>query len=236
MACLAVCWTGQARAQQQAAIHPDPVHNVSYLTAPSAFQLPAGRGTYQTSYLLIHTTSIGLSRHLSVGGGVELLSPLLAEKGPFAPFILLHAKAGRQLARRFHVGASAAIWRSISEVSSARQLLLMQALGTYGQANRHATVGIGWGWAALTEAASGRLQFEPRPIISLSGISHLSGRWALLTENRMLPTNDGYLIVYGYGVRLSGKRLALDLALLNSKDLSALFIAGVPFVKLAVRL
>ena len=72
-------------------------------------------------------------------------------------------------------------------------------------------------------------------------------RLALVSENWIVPSsannnNNGvhtesyeYHGIYSYGIRFFGKKMAVDLAFLNNKDIAENFIVGIPYLDFVVQ-
>src|SRR5690606_6031246 len=93
------------------------------------------------------------------------------------------------------------------------------------------TGGLGWGFIEG--------DFAKKPVITLSGMTRLSRTMSLVTENWFVPVSGitpdrQYYGVYSYGIRLFGKRVAVDLAFINSRDLIDYSVLGIPYVDFVV--
>ena len=59
---------------------PNP-HSTKYLFGPSAFNLNKGEGYYQNTYLFLNSFQAGITKNISMGGGLEFLSTFSSMSG-----------------------------------------------------------------------------------------------------------------------------------------------------------
>lgn len=202
--------------------NPNPTR---YLFGPSAFNLKAGEGYYQNTYLLLNSFNVGLTDYLSIGGGFELLSTFV--KGSEGPIFILTPKVGFEVSPRFHAGGGV-LYLSVPSLfeGSRTGLGVGYGIGTYGTENSNITGGLGWGFVEG--------EFSSRPIATFSGMHRISRKVALVSENWLIPA-DTYYGVYSYGIRFFGEKIAIDLAFLNNSDISQGLIIGVPWIDFVVK-
>lgn len=208
---------------------PNP-HGTRYLFSSSAIPLRRGEGYYQNTYLLLNSVSVGVTNNISVGGGIELMSLFLTESP--GPIFFLTAKGGAKVARDLHVGGGA-LYASIpdeftdgnSEQRVGVGFLFTQA--TYGSEDHQVTGSVGWGY--------GNGDIMERPVLTISGLTRVGRKVALLSENWFVPDNGGYYPVYSYGVRFMGESIAVDLAFLNNGDIVQGLVIGIPWIDFAVK-
>jgi hypothetical protein len=205
-------------------------HGTRYLFSSSAIPLRKGEGYYQNTYLLLNSVAVGVTNNISVGGGIELLS-MFVKDSP-GPIFFLTAKGGAKVAKDLYLGGGA-LYTSIPDVftddgSSERVgvgFLFTQA--TYGILDHQVTGSVGW--------AYGNDEIAKRPVLTLSGLTRLGRKVALLSENWFVPEDGGYYAVYSYGVRFMGESIAVDLAFLNNSDIAEGIIIGIPWVDFVVK-
>jgi hypothetical protein len=194
-------------------------NNTRYFFAPSAMNLRKGEGYYQNSYILANSVNYGLTNYFSIGGMVVL--PIAA---------LLTPKIGFRITERLHMGAGCIVG-ILPDPSVAG---IAYGLATYGTMEHNLTLG------------SGVFFFEGeltnRPIFTLNGMTRISRRLALVTENWAVPlsrytyengvegTEDYYYYAISYGLRLMSERITFDFALVNSKDIVDFLVIGVPYI------
>lgn len=212
-------------------------HATRYLFSPTAIPLGKGEGYYQNTYISINSVQIGLSKHFSLGGGVELLTLAMGH-----PIFFVTPRVGFQVAPKVHVGGG--MWLGGIPIDGFHTFGFTYGNVTLGTRETNLTLNLGTGFI------DGR--FARRPIASLSGMHRVGRRLALISENWLVPTQrtEGYsgynsttnqsthpqkttYSTYGivsYGIRIFGERMAFDLALINSKDIFDDLPIGVPFV------
>jgi hypothetical protein len=207
---------------------PNP-NATRYLFAPSAFNLKKGEGYYQNTYLFLNSFNVGITNNFSIGGGLELLSTLGSLAfGEFSPTFFITPKVGFEVTNKFHVGGGV-LYASIPSFSSAGRtsMGIAYGVGTYGTLDNNITLGMGWGFV--------NDEFSNNPNITLSGMTRIAKKVALVTENWFIPTSDGYKNFYSYGIRFFGENLAVDLAFINNSDIIQALILGIPYIDFVVK-
>jgi hypothetical protein len=212
---------------------PNP-NATRYFFAPSGFNLKKGEGYYQNSYLILNSVNYGLTNHFSIGGSIELLSTFgsLAE-GSFNPILLFTPKFAYPVAKDLNVGAGL-LFLSIPPIDQEPRTGAGIAYGiaTYGNIEHNATLGLGWGFIDG--------YWANRPVITLNGMTRIRPNMSLVTENWIIPFGDdfeerNYYGVYSYGVRFFGKKLSVDLAFINNRDIAEVLLIGIPYVDFVVK-
>lgn len=195
---------------------PNP-HATRYLYAPSAFNLKKGEGYYQNTWLFLNSFNVGITDNISIGGGLELISTFTARD----PIFFITPKVGFKVTEKFHAGGGV-LFARIPGTS----LGTIFGTGTYGSEDHNITSSLGWGFVDG--------EFSQRPIITLSGMTRVSKRVALVTENWLIPTGS-YYGIFSYGVRFLGEKIAVDLAFINNPDIAEGIIIGIPYVSFNVK-
>ena len=198
--------------------NPQPTR---YFFGPSAIPLKKGDKYYQNAYFLVNSFQLGLTDHFSIGAGVVI---------PFAIFIT--PKIGYQVAKNVHVGGGI-----ICANSLIRDFNFGVGAGygslTLGSKEHNVTLNLGLG-AVKENTGSGSnaysWKFANKPMLTLSGMTRISKRMMLLTENWFFATkvvgydpmtgqqinsayeNNGILSV---GARYLGARYAIDFGFLS---------------------
>jgi len=212
---------------------PNP-NATRYLFAPSGFNLKKGEGYYQNSYLILNSVNYGLTNFISIGGSIELISTLstLAE-GSFRPVVLITPKVGFPVAKDLNMGAGL-LFMSIPELDSNpfTGAGIAYGVATYGNIEHNATLGLGWGFFNGNWAR--------RPLINISGMTRTSQNMSLVTENWFIPLDNDlelgrYYEVLSYGVRFVGKKISVDLAFINNRDIAKVLLIGMPYVDFVVK-
>jgi len=201
---------------------PNP-NETRYLFAPSAINLKKGEGYYQNTYLLLHSFNYGITDNFSIGGGFEFLSTIgLIGDSYFNPICFITPKLGFQVQEKLYLG----VGMLIGNVPGITPLIMSYVLGTYGDTEDNITLGIGM--------SSAELNLPKSPVYALSGMTRISKRMSLITENWILPF-DIYKPIFSYGIRFSGEQMSADFALINNGDFAEDFILGIPYVDFVVK-
>lgn len=205
-------------------------HTSRYLYSPSGFNLKKGEGYYQNTNILLNSFNVGVTDHITVGGGIELLSTFVPLAfGEFQPIFFLTGKAGMQLTDDIHVGAGA-LYLNLPyyEFNQTRRAGsgIAYGIATYGNTDHHITAGLGWGFI--------QSEFSESPILTVSGTSRFSERFAFISENWFIPL-DPYYAFFSYGIRFMSETIAIDLAFINNPDIAEFIIIGIPFVSFTVK-
>jgi hypothetical protein len=146
-----------------------------YLFAPSAVPLRKGEGYYQNAYLLANSVNVGITRNISVGGGVVI--PLLFYVTPKISF---------KAANNLYLGAGVLFTQSfLNEFDLSAGI--GYGLVTLGNHEHNFTVGSGYGMAKMNK----EYRNTPMPIVTINGMTRLSKKLSLITENWLIP-RGGY--------------------------------------------
>lgn len=198
--------------------NPQPTR---YFFGPSAIPLKKGDKYYQNAYFLVNSFQLGLSDQFSIGAGVVI---------PFTFFVT--PKIGYQVAKNIHVGGGV-----IFATSLIRDFNLGVGAGygslTVGSKEHNVTLNVGLG-AVKENSGLGTndytWKFANKPMVTLSGMTRISKRMMLMTENWFFSTKTvnydnmtGQQIssVYEYngimsvGARYLGARYAIDFGFLS---------------------
>jgi len=207
---------------------PNP-NATRYLFSPSAFMLKKGEGYYQNTYLVLNSVNFGINDHFSIGGGLEFLSTFgTLAGGEFSPIFFITPKFGFEVSEKFHAGGGVlyASTPGFDTDDSRSSLGIIYGIGTLGTEDHNLTGGLGWGFV--------NGDFSSSPIVTISGMTRLSRRTALVTENWLIPT-DGYYGIFTYGIRFFSEKMTVDLAFINSSDIAQGLIIGIPYVDFVVK-
>ncbi|HVN59382.1 MAG TPA: hypothetical protein VMT63_13865 [Bacteroidales bacterium] len=191
---------------------PNPNYS-RYFISPG-IQLKKGDGYYQNVDLAANTVSYGITDWLSMGGGIELYSTLHGQ-----PIFMLIPKVGFEVGKSFWLGGGVLYINSTKSLGDFGGLGLGYFTATYGNTNNNLTAGIGWGYLDG--------DWAKKPIVTISGMTRVSRRIGLVTENWIFPEHADYSI-FTYGVRFMGEKIAVDLALVNNKEIAKQFPIGFP--------
>ena len=191
---------------------PNPNYS-RYIIGPG-IQLKKGEGYYQNIDLFANTVSYGLTNWLSIGGGIELISTFHGE-----PIFMLMPKVGFEVAKSLWLGGGI-LYINLNALSSdVKGLGVGYFTGTYGNSNNNITAGIGWGYYGS--------DWAKKPIVTISGMTRISRHFGLVTENWIFWDYPDETI-FTYGVRFMSEKIAVDVALVNNKEIAKDFAIGFP--------
>lgn len=201
---------------------PNP-NSTRYLFSPSAIMLKKGEGYYQNTYLFLNSINYGITDNISIGGGIEILSTF----GGGAPLFFITPKIGFQVSEKLHLGAGL-LYVSVPDFYSDGQSSagIAYGIGTYGTMDHNVTLGLGWGFFEG--------EFRGQPSITISGMTRIGRKTALISENWFIPA-DPYYGIFSYGIRFFGENLSVDLAFLNNGDIAQGLVIGMPYVDFVVK-
>ena len=234
---------------------PDPAY-LHYMLSPTALPTKKGEGSYNNFYLAIHGFDVGVSEHLSFGGGGELLSPLLDRSKP--ELFYLNGKYCFTAGPKISLAGGAMYLNSGFSLGDAEgsSNVLGFALATFGSRDNNVTLGAGWGYRSTSfeDPFSWKMRTDSRflrkPVLTFSAISRIGKHFSLMTENWIFPVRDEtvsyyyhnvklayeYYFVFTYGVRFFTERFSADAGLLNNSDIIHSFPTGIPYIGMRVKL
>lgn len=186
--------------------------NSEVIITPTAMPLEKGKIFYETIWGYYHYVEYGLGKGFSIGGGGAL--PILATR----------LRWGTPLGKLIHVGVSNTNYSSFGVLfngSGSQSSASFAGLGTLGiisgnvaigKTNRYINIGAGTSYILTTE--DGYLSGSSLPIISVGGALPIGKRWALLSDNIILPVSQGnataQLIFPSVACRYFNKKIRLD--------------------------
>ena len=191
-----------------------------YLFGPSAFNLKKGEGYYQNTYLFLNSFNYGVTDYFSIGGGIELLTLFNG-----SPAFVLTPKVGFRTGPKTSMGGGI-LYANLGDLGDRSNFGIAYGVVTRGTVDKNFTVGLGWGIVDN--------EFSSRPIITFSGMTRLSKKIALVSENWIVPA-DIYYPLFSYGIRFFGEKMAIDLAFINNPDIASEVVIGIPYVDFMVK-
>jgi hypothetical protein len=212
-------------------------NSTRYFFAPSALPLRKGEGYYQNAYIFVNSASVGVTDHFTMGGGF-VLNPTFRDWQ--VVFLTPKVSFPSQSNVTFGVGAIAVgvfnrqynyDQMGMQTASDIETTLAGIAYGvaTFGNVERNASVGLGWGFA--------NEEIGPRPVLNLSYMSRIGRKVGVVTENWIFIPNAGdpAVALLSGGVRFFGEKMSVDLAMWvpASRDIDQ-FIA-VPYVDFVIK-
>lgn len=171
-----------------------------YFWAPNAYGLKKGEGYYQNIWVIWNQFAYGISDHFSIGGAAI---PLFLFGGAPTP-VFLSPKVSIPIDKeKFNIGAGALIGRVLGENESG--FGIVYGVTTFGSPDNNMSFALGYGYSAGEWASS--------PLINISGMTRLSPRWYLMSENHFLVVEGEAGGVFSGGARWIIKKTALDFGL-----------------------
>lgn len=208
-------------------------HGSHYLFGQSAIPLEQGDGYYKNTLLSVNAVNYGLTRHLSVGGGVELLSIITGRES--GPVYFLNAKLAANISEVFHVGLSG-FYVSYPFPGNLEDPQFTEKRP--GFAVLMGSVTVGDPDFQLTLSAGGSKDWDAnkqRPVVNIGGMARFFPRVALITENWLFFDSPDNYSLYCLGVRFIGETVAVDLALANNKQIrEEVLPIGLPIISVSV--
>jgi hypothetical protein len=204
--------------------NPNPT---KYLLGSSAIPLEKNKGYYQNTWVFINSFCYAFTNNLSISGGFEILSIMAEGEGPFAFYI--NPKVSFKVADNFYAGGTILYANTIKTTDDFGGLGTLNGFATYGNKNNNITGALGWGYADG--------EFSSKPVISISGMTRVSRRIALVSENWIIPEvgpDGGYYGILSYGIRFLGEKTSIDLAFINNPDIAKEIIIGIPWLDFVI--
>lgn len=194
--------------------YPNPSDSRLFLTQ-SGKMIPKGEALYQNTYIFVSNFSYGISKNFSANAGFSMIPGIGIDNQLF----LVGAKLGISLNESLLLSANTNFYG----VDGGSLGTIFSSL-TYSKNALDVTGGLGIGFA---EGGTS----EP---IFIFGAQYRTGkRFALLTENLVIPTGVGEIEpLVSFGGRFIGPRITADLGFFSDKSLETL----VPIVSFAVKL
>ena len=184
-----------------------------YLFTTSAFNLKKGEFYYQNIYLSSNFIHYGITDNFTVGVGTELVSLLSFNQ----PVIFLNSQYSYKVSPILRLGVGGSIYSSFGYRGKVGFYYGIVTLG-----KKHQNISASFGRSFLTE------DINSQPLIIISGIFQINKRVALISENWIAPSFN-YYEVFSYGIRIFGKKISVDIALINNKDISRFIPIGIPY-------
>jgi hypothetical protein len=210
-------------------------HSSRYFYAPSAIPLDKGEGYFQDIYLLFISGNYAISDHTTLGAGFSIIPGI--DVGEQAFFV--NAKVAYQITEKFYLGGGG-LYFGIGDLGGS--IGIGYAVGTYGSKDHNVTFGAGYGY-------SGNALMET-PVFTLCGMTRISKRISLMTENWLgtvsyeegIPpdyvdtrTIREFQTLISYGLRFFGDKLSVDLAFMNVPTTGEFLFPGIPYIDFVVR-
>jgi len=187
-------------------------HDTRYFFGPSGIPIKKGNGYYQNILVTTNFVNVGLTEHISVGGGFEFISTITGN-----PVWFLTPKLGFEVAKNVHIGGGVIV----AGIAADDIISLGYGVVTLGNTETNLTIGGGYGFA------NGDL--STFPTIMISGTHRVSNGLALLSENYIIPIDGNTTYLGIHGLRLLSKKNAFDIGAIVIPEIFD-FIPALPYV------
>ena len=185
---------------------------------PTGRMLQKNNGYFSDIYLFFPGVSYGLSKYVTVGGGMSLLPGVDLDEQIyyFTPKFGLYSSENANYAIGAMFISLPDIFDDEDDINNAGAFY---GVGTWGSPDGNLTFGLGYGYE------SGDM--ENKPMFVIGGEKRLARRLSFVTENWILPGVDQPISLYG--LRFFGEGLSVDLALAAPLG-EDFFFPGIPYV------
>ncbi len=191
-------------------VRPDP-NRTRLFVAPTARPLRAGEGYFSVYEVLLPYFAIGLTDFLAVGGGMSLIPGSDGQLFYIAPKITPVRAKNFDLAGGVLYGGA---------TSSSDHVGIVYGVGTYGTRRAALSLGLGWGFSGEG--------FSNKPILMIGGEIQVSSSVKIISEN-WIPSGEETKFL-SFGIRLFGRRVAADFALIYPTGIETEGWPLIPFV------
>jgi hypothetical protein len=196
-------------------------HATRYFFMTNGYGLRQGEGYYQNTWILFNQMNYGITKNISLGGG---LVPLFLFAGAPTPVFLTPKVTLPIVKDKLNVGAGGIVGYVIGE--SAGFGIAYGAMSV-GNRDKNLTLGVGWAYADSEWASS--------PTLTLSGMARVGRKGYLLTENYYIGISEDESVgIISFGGRSVQKRLAIDYGLFIPVGAEIGSFVAIPWLGIAV--
>ena len=204
-------------------------HGKHFFLGTSAIPLRAGEGWYKNTMVSLNSAGYGLTRHLAVSGGLDLLSFVSSRAA--APRWFTRMQVSGSPGELVHVGMQA-MYVGLPLPQGADVGASAGSAGFFG-ATGMCTIGTTTHQLTLSGGMvhDGSADASPKAVVGLAGMVRVAPNLALITEHWWLPEPGLNYPLHSAGVRVLGSFLAVDVGLAYDRELAARVLPiGLPFV------
>ena len=214
---------------------PEDPNPTRLFFGPTGRILPEREADFSSTYLFLLSGSVGVGGVGQLGGGFSVV--------PMDDFsdnlFFVTGKVGIRASPKVNIaigGLAGWVGGFGDDLGSeGNGIGAVYGVGTFGTADNAVTAGVALPFG----------DFDSEPVFLLGGEARLGKRVKLVTENYFTMDDNRYTVggvrygsrevigVFGYGIRIFGERIAVDLAFLNSTE-GGIF-PGVPYVDFVIR-
>jgi hypothetical protein len=197
---------------------PDP-HATRLFYAPTARPLEQGETYFSDSYLFFVSLAHGVTDRFTLAGGMSVFPST-----NFLEHNVYYLTPKLTLTSTERVKTAVGALLGYVPFEDGHSFGILYGVGTMGGPDGSITGGIGYGFFDG--------EFANSPTLMLGGAKRVSRRVSLVTENYMFKSDTPLL--FGYGARFFGERIAVDLGFLKDSD-GDIPGPGFPYVSFAVK-
>lgn len=222
-----------ARSLRSGEYWPEDPNPSRLFFGPTARTLPTGAADFSSTYLFLLSGSVSLGGVAQVGGGFSVLPLEDFTDNVFFATAKVAIPVNEKV--QFAVGGIGGWAGGLDDEIGGAGFGAAYGVGTFGSRDHAVTTGLAIPFGDV----------ESNPVFLLGGETRITKRIKLVTENYFVADRQArfngtgfdqvtkVIGVFGYGVRIFGEKIAVDLAFLNSTD-GGVF-PGVPYVDFVVR-
>ncbi len=188
----------------------DPhLHSTRYYIGPSTIPLKRNEAFFQTSFGLLSSIEYGITNHLSIRAGTELITFLNSNF-----FYFLNPRFGLALKRDVHIGVGLLLVKfPFDELAG-----YYYGSITFGEQNANVTFGIG------DTFFNGSVR--DRLLYTISAMQKIGNRFMLVSENYFIPQSFRSSILIGFqGLRYFRGKNAFELSIVLGYETIDQFVA-----------
>ena len=195
-------------------------HNLQatrYFFGPNGFGLKQGEGYYQNTWIFVNQASVGVTDYFSIGVGVV---PLFLFDGTATPVWITPKFSFPVQEEALNIGVGGLIGNVIGESESFFGI----GYGTFTIGSRDNNINFSLGYGMIDG------EWSRNPTITVSGMTRLSRKFYLISENYFLPNLEVSLL--SFGGRSLFSKMSMDYGLVI--PLEAGGFIGMPWLGITV--
>jgi len=198
-----------------------------YFFTQSAINLQKGEGYYQNTYVFLNSVNYGFTNYFSIGAGVEILSTIGSiSSNEFSPTWYIAPKLGFKVSDQLYLGGGVT-FANIGGFFDNSKIGIGYGLATFGSTEHNFSIGLA-NVFSIDDHGNNTL-------ITLAGMTRISERLALVTENYISASNDVGSSLFSYGLRFIANKTSVDVGFINNRDIIKSFFLGVPYVDFNIK-
>jgi len=194
-------------------------HASRYFFGPNGYGLKQKQGYYENTWILFNQLSYGFHDYITVGVG---MLPLFLLGGSPTPVWITPKVQFPVIKDKINLGAGVLMATVLGEEAS---FGIAYGVATFGPRDKNFTVGVGYGFSDQGWADV--------PTFTLSGITRVSRKTLLMTENYYINTGGESVGIISFGGRSVQRKLAISYGLIIPLADIGEFVA-IPWLGIAI--